>query len=303
MPYAFYERTADGTVRDITDELPFDVPDSWEWVRLEEVAEAIDPQPSHRTPPVVANGVAYIGMAECNNATKRIDFQKARRVSNSVLYEHLNRYTLHDGDFIIGKIGTIGNPFLIPSQQDYVLSANVVLIQPNQDKVNPTFMFYQFGSSIVGNHIINNSVATSQSAFGIQKARKLLMALPPLAEQRRIVERIEQLLPHIADYDTAEQKLTALNTSFPDQLKKSILQAAVQGKLVPQDPNDEPASALLERIRAERERLIREGKIKRGKQESVIFRRDNSHYRYSRRPLSERGKLPIRFCLSLSCPL
>jgi len=106
----------------------------------------------------------------------------------------------------------------------------------------------------------------------------ILIPFPSHFEQQRIVEHIEQLLPHIADYDIAEQNLIKLSTSFPNQLKKSILQAAVQGNLVPQDPNDEPASVLLERIRAEREQLINNGKIKRNKNESTIFRRDNSHY-------------------------
>jgi len=87
----------------------------------------------------------------------------------------------------------------------------------------------------------------------------LLLPLPPLEEQRRIVERIELLLLHIAEYDAAEQKLTALNATFPDQLKKSILQAAVQGKLVEQDDTDEPAGVLLERIRAKKEQLVKRG--------------------------------------------
>jgi type I restriction enzyme S subunit len=105
-----------------------------------------------------------------------------------------------------------------------------------------------------------------------------IVSLPPLVEQKRIVNRIEELLPFVNEYDKAEQELTALDNEFSEKLKKSVLQAAVQGKLVPQDPNDEPASVLVERIRSQRKKLIHEGKIKPPKNESVIFRRDNSHY-------------------------
>ena len=106
----------------------------------------------------------------------------------------------------------------------------------------------------------------------------IVFPLPPLSEQTRIVDAVNRLLPYLHSYDRAEQKLSALNTGFPEALKKSILQEAVQGKLVPQDPSDEPSEALLGRIRAEKQRLIQEGKIKKDKHESVIFRRDNSHY-------------------------
>ena len=106
----------------------------------------------------------------------------------------------------------------------------------------------------------------------------LPIPLPPVSEQNRIVKKVEELLPDIKKYNELDQISEALNSSFPEQLKKSILQYAVQGKLVPQDPTDESASALLERIRAEKEQLIKSGKIKRDKHESVIFRRDNSYY-------------------------
>ena len=102
--------------------------------------------------------------------------------------------------------------------------------------------------------------------------------LPPLAEQQRIVDKLKELEPYINDYDKAYEKIEQLNKDFPDLLKKSILQEAVQGKLVPQDSNDEPASVLIEQIRKEKEQLIKEKKIKKDKNESYIFRRDNSHY-------------------------
>ena len=106
----------------------------------------------------------------------------------------------------------------------------------------------------------------------------LLTPFPPLAEQKRIVAKIEELLPYIEKYEQAETKLTALNKSFPEMLKKSILQEAVQGKLVPQNPDDEPASILLEHIRSEKQELIRQGEIKKSKHESVIITRDKIPY-------------------------
>lgn len=110
------------------------------------------------------------------------------------------------------------------------------------------------------------------------KIGTILLPVPPLEEQSRIVARIEEIETLLSKYDATEQQLSTLQSAFPNQLKKSILQMAVQGKLVPQDSADEPASMLLERIREEKQRLIKEGKIKKDKHESIIFRRDNSHY-------------------------
>ena len=108
--------------------------------------------------------------------------------------------------------------------------------------------------------------------------KECFIPLPPLQEQVRIVSKIKAILPLVEKYGCEESKRVSLDSAFPNLLKKSILQEAIQGKLVPQNPVDEPASVLLERIRAEKEQLIKAGKIKRDKHESVIFRRDNSHY-------------------------
>ena len=118
----------------------------------------------------------------------------------------------------------------------------------------------------------------AQPNISKEKIVSTLMPVPPLEEQKRIVVMLGRIFPIIDAYSKCKTELDLYNTTFPERLKKSILQEAVKGKLVPQDPSDEPAEALLERIRAEKQRLIKEGKIKKDKHESVIFRRDNSHY-------------------------
>ena len=138
------------------------------------------------------------------------------------------------------------------------------------------YLFYFLMSQKIA--FVKQGEGGAQPNISKEKIVSTFMPLPPLEEQYRIVKRIKRLLPYIEKYKEAYTSVTFLNTTFPDQLKKSILQEAVQGRLVSQDPNDEPASILLERIRAEKRRLIKEGKIKKDKHGSIIFRRDNSHY-------------------------
>ena len=144
--------------------------------------------------------------------------------------------------------------------------------------IDPNYIVNYLKSPYVDNLINSITYGVKMPRVGTETMTSLLVPIPPLEEQRRIVEKIDGVASAISAYDVAYQKTETLNSAFPETLKKSILQEAVQGKLVPQDPSDEPAEALLERIRAEKQRLIKEGKIKKDKHESVIFRRDNSHY-------------------------
>ena len=137
-------------------------------------------------------------------------------------------------------------------------------------------MYYYFANPSVQSVIEDQANGTTtQKELATATIKAYLTPILPLDEQRRIVEKIDEVAAAVSAYDVAYQKTETLNSTFPEAIKKSILQEAVQGKLVPQDPSDEPAEALLKRIRAEKQRIIKEGKIKKDKHESVIFRRDN----------------------------
>ena len=159
--------------------------DRWNVCKIGDVADTIDPQPSHRTPPISPDGIPYVGIAECNYRTRRIDFEKARKVGQNVLREHTERYTLDEGDFIIGKIGTIGKPFFIPTEQTYTLSANIVLIKPIKGKVVPQYLYAVFQSEYMDRIIDAEKKSTSQPAFGIQKVRRIEIPMPPLELQQQ----------------------------------------------------------------------------------------------------------------------
>ena len=152
-----------------------------------------------------------------------------------------------------------------------------VIPQYETELISKKFLFLFYQSSLYQSVIHANS-RSAQAGFNKEDLSSLLFPLPPRSEQERIVCAYEKLQPFLNAYDDAAHTLATMNKDFPETLKKSILQEAVQGKLVPQDPSDEPAEALLERIREEKQRLIKAGKIKKDKHESVIFRRDNSHY-------------------------
>ncbi|MBQ7490337.1 MAG: restriction endonuclease subunit S [Bacteroidales bacterium] len=188
------------------------------------IATMIDPQPSHRTPPEFENGISYIGIGDIDYTEKRINLESARKVNPSVLEDHLARYTLHDGDFVMGKIGTIGKPFRLPIPQNYALSANVILIQPNSKKIIPEYLFWQFSSPLVTEQLMEGKNETSQPAFGIQKARLLQIKTCNFEKQKQIVQDIESKL---SVCDSIEQTVDeALQQA--EALRQSILKQAFE---------------------------------------------------------------------------
>ena len=176
----------------------------------------------------------------------------------------------------IGKIALIDKDY-----SDTVVGGFVLMLIPHfNDDVVSEYLLYAFAAKHHRDNCRNITHKSGQAFYNLSREQmmNLPVPIPPREEMGRIIAMLKRVLPRVADYAVADTALQNLNGSFPEALKKSILQEAVQGKLVPQDPSDEPAEALLERIRVEKQRLIKEGKIKKDKHESVIFRRDNSHY-------------------------
>ena len=258
-----YEKIGD-EVRSLADEVPFDIPDSWEWVRLGAVIELQSGQ--DMTPDKYndcGKGVPYItGASNIENGNVLIN-----------RWTEYGRAFAYYGDILLTCKGTVGTMAVLQEPQVHI-ARQIMAIRPISESYVPYIQ-------LVMDTLVENLKAAAKSMIpGIAREDVLqsLFPVPPVSEQKRIVQKISELSPWLEQYAAADTKLLSLNTAFPEALKKSILQEAVQGKLVPQDPSDEPAEALLERIRVEKQRLIKEGKIKKDKHESVIFRRDNSHY-------------------------
>ena len=264
-----YEKIGD-EVRSLADEVPFDIPDSWEWVRLGNISS-------------YAETKQKVNATSADPSIWGLDLEDIEKGGR--LLEHK---TVGERKSVGDKTVFVKGDILYSKLRPYLLK---ILVAPDDGICTPEIVPFRIYGGINPNYIVNylkspyvdnliNSITygVKMPRVGTETMTSLLVPIPPLEEQLRIVEKIDEVASAVSAYDVAYQKTEALNSTFPESLKKSILQEAVQGKLVPQDPSDEPAEALLERIRAEKQRLIKEGKIKKDKHESVIFRRDNSHY-------------------------
>ena len=265
----YYEKIG-SEVRNITDEIPFEIPDSWVWVRLKNYVDVRDG--THDTPAYVSQGVPLI--TGKNLSDGNILFDKAKYISEKDANKINERSYVGDGDIIFAMIGSIGNPVLVQKTRPFCIK-NLALLK----KYIPISLQYiVYLMQLMQEQMKKEASGGVQAFIPLNYIRNFLIPIPSEAEQARIVDRIKTLEPFIEDYNEANTKLSELNETFPEQIKKSILQYAIQGKLVPQDPKDEPASVLLDKIKVEKQKLIKAGKIKKDKVESHIYKRDNRHY-------------------------
>jgi type I restriction enzyme S subunit len=195
--------------------------------KMGDVAIMMDPHPSHRTPPEFEKGIPYIGVGDIDYKEKSIKMDEARKVNPSIYNEHIERYTIHAGDFIMGKIGTIGKPYRLPLPQNYVLSANVILIQPNTEIINPEYLFWQFSSPFVVEQLMEGKNETSQPAFGIQKARLLNIKMCDYKKQNEIVQNLRLKM---SVCDNIEKTVNDALIQA-DAMRQSILKKAFEGGL------------------------------------------------------------------------
>ena len=265
-----YEKVGKNEPVCIADEVPFEIPESWEWVRLGMISTY-----SHKKQKINAQ--------HANPQMWGLDLEDIEKGGRL-----LERKTVGERKAVGDKTYFYSGDILYSKLRPYLLK---ILVAPDCGICTPEIVPFKVFGNIDPEYIVAflkcpyvdaviNSVTygVKMPRVGTETMTELLVPIPPLSEQERIVKKLQEVTSLTDNYTEAYIRVAELNQAFPGLIKKSILQEAVQGKLVPQDPTDEPASVLLERIRAEKEQLIKAGKIKRDKHQSVIFRRDNSHY-------------------------
>ena len=266
-----YEKFTDGTIKCIEEEIPFEVPESWGWVRLQSISTMIT-DGTHKTPQYSNSG--YIFLSSRNVTSGKIDWDNIMYIPESLHQELYSRVAPRIGDILLAKNGTTGAAAIIGEEKIFDIYVSLALIRTVKD-INSYFTLYAIRSTYVQAHFFKSLKGIGVPNLHLEHIRHTLIPIPPISEQGRCVSKIEKLIPIIASIQANKENLIeTINTT-----KSKILDLAIRGKLVPQDESDEPASMLLEWIRAEKEELIKQGKIKRDKRESVIYRdADNSYY-------------------------
>ena len=275
---SYYEKfLATGEVKCIDEEIPFEIPSGWEWCRLGNVSSVYGGKriPAGRKLSTSDTGHKYIRVSDMKNSSVLLD--NIQYVSEDI-YQLIKAYTISKDDLYITVAGTIGSVGEIPEELN---NANLT---ENADKIvftiiDKRFLMYALQSELVQSQIKECTTKVGQPKLAIMRIQGFLIALPPLNEQKRIVGAIEVVMPSVSKYEQAQIALEKLNTGLNEKIRKSVLQEAIQGKILPQDPNDEPTSILLQRIKEEKHRLVKEGKLKKKDVVySVIYKGDDNKY-------------------------
>lgn len=265
-----YEKFADGSVKCIEDEIPFELPDGWAWSRLGAVAEAIG-DGDHQPPPQTSFGVPFLVISNVSGG--RLSFENTRFVSKEYFSQLPETRKPRNGDLLFTVTGSYGIPVLVDSDDKFCFQRHIAIVRPCI--ISNRYLYVILGSSYIKSICDAKATGTAQKTVGLATLRELLIPVAPYKEQMQIYAQTQDALSIVDSVSSDKEDLL----NIIENTKAKILDLAIHGQLVPQDPTDEPASVLLERIRAEKEELIQQGKIKRDKKESVIFRgEDNSYY-------------------------
>jgi len=257
------------------DEKPFDIPDSWEWVRLSEITSyrrGSFPQPyTDLTSYGGPNSMPFVQVADVDEVSYRLKNETKKTISQKAMPFSV---FAPKGTVVVTLQGSIGKVAI--TQYDSYVDRTLAIFHHIYGQIDKMFF------SIVLKNKFENEALYARGAtiktITKEEFQSFVLPLPPLAEQKRIVAKIEELLPKVEAYGKAQESLDKLNEELPERLKKSILQEAIEGRLVPQDPNDEPASVLLEKIRKEKARLVKEGKLKKKDLEETPISEDEKPF-------------------------
>lgn len=244
------------------DEKPFDIPESWEWVRFEdifEIARGGSPRPIKQFLTESDDGINWIKIGDTDIGGKYILCTKEK-----IIPEGLSKTKLVEpGDLLLTNSMSYGRPYILKTRG--AIHDGWLVLSPYLKQTDKEFFYYVISSTYVHNEFARTVSGAVVKNLNKDKVKKIIVPLPPLAEQHRIVAKIEELHPDIDAYDKVQTKLQAIEQRFPDDMKKSLLQYAIEGKLVPQRKEEGTAKDLLAKIRAEKARLVKEKKIKKSK--------------------------------------
>ncbi|WP_455144169.1 restriction endonuclease subunit S [Brachyspira pilosicoli] len=279
---SYYERIAEGKniLKEvcIDEELPFDIPDSWAWVRLGNIGKIVGGSTPKSENPMYytssGNGIPWITPADMKNING-IYISHGRRDITEEGYKSCSTFIIPKNSIIFSSRAPIG--YVAISNNELCTNQGFKSIVPYISDINFSLLYYYF-LQYKTKSIESRASGTTFKEVSGSFLEKELFPLPPIEEQKRIAEKINLLMPLINEYDSLEKNITKLNKEFPNSIKKSILQYAIEGKLTEQSEKDEPVEKLLKRIKEEKENLIKEGKIKKEKTTSEIYKKDGSYY-------------------------
>lgn len=258
----WYEQVGTAAPKDISDEIPFEIPENWAWCRLKNICSKFSTGPFgtmlHKEDYVENNGIPLVNPTNIKNGKISSSGIKCVNVDK---YKELSSYVLTEGDLVIARRGDLSKCAIVGKEENaWLAGTGAFFLRP--EKIDLAFFVKFYTSPYTQSFLTSDSVGSTMDNLNQSLLGDLLTPLPPLAEQKRIVAKLEQVLPLAEEYGAAQEQLDKLNKELPEALKKSILQEAIQGKLVPQNPKDEPASVLLEKIRKEKQELVEQGKLK-----------------------------------------
>lgn len=243
-------------------EVPFDIPENWMWVTLGSILNKLT-DGTHKTPKYTSTGVKFVSVKDMSNGF--LSLENTKYISEEEHKELYARCNPEKGDLILSKVGTTGVPAIVDTTEPFSLFVSVALLKFDCKCIDIEFLYYMLMSPLVQAQATENTRGVGNKNWVLDAIASTMVVLPPLVEQKRIVAKIEELLPLVDRYAVSYEKLEQFNAKFPEDMKKSILQYAIQGKLVEQRPEEGTGEELYRQIQTEKQRLIKEGKIKKEK--------------------------------------